>query len=58
MPRRQIRYPEKPHRMAPEIEQRFRELIAGKKPEPKKDRPRWQLWRWDNLRDCPELNEQ
>jgi len=60
MPRRQIRYPEKPHKMAPDIEKRFKAMMKKKKapiewtPKPIKG---WQLWEWNSLKDRPDLNE-
>jgi hypothetical protein len=57
MARRQRKYYEKPHVMAPEIARRFRAIIEqGKKEKSSKKptnlpKPRWMLFRWDTLED-------
>jgi len=59
MPRRKIRYPEKPWIRDPEVVRRFQELIDKGKPpvkcrSPDKPVQGWQLWHWDTLQDVPQ----
>lgn len=57
MARRKPKYPIRPHRMRPEIRDRFLALMAPVVREREEKRigllpaPRWQLWRWDTLED-------
>jgi hypothetical protein len=58
MPKKKIRYLEKPWIRDPKVVQRFQELIdQGKEKPPVKDpEPTggWQLWDWKTLEDKPQ----
>lgn len=63
MPKKWLKYEQKPHEMSPEIRRRF-EALMEKKEEPLIEQkgesqvptPKGELWRWDTLEDCPEYN--
>jgi hypothetical protein len=60
MPKRKVKYEDKPHVMRPELRKRFEALMAPEYEEPDKSQPahwkhpHWELWRWDTLEDVPQ----